>query len=209
MFWSKILVSVMLIVVSFNGCAYLSAVSIQGTWNPKNQMLGVKEPLFLETVNNEEFKKFLLEKKVNIRFDNEFGNSLNSLNENNILWVDNMGNIPTGYNDYTATSSKIIVTKEDVYIVSVPDVWIWSNKKLNNKNYKDFEYDVTRFDHFYQRSLQLNIESSKALNICNTIHPDLKCLTIKSRYNDIEKIKSIIDERVEYFKKLQADSAQK
>ena len=34
-------------------------------------------------------------------------------------------------------------------------------------------------------------------------------LRIKPRYNDIDKIKSIIDERVAYFKKLQADSAQK
>jgi len=218
MFWSKILVSVMLILIPLNGYATTDIIGaivigiIQETFAPHRQNLEVKKPLYLETVNNKEFKKFLLEK-----------NLIKGLKESDILWMDNAGNSYLASSDEDLSSSKILLTERDVYIISVSNVQ--KNKMtLNEKNYKLFDYDISNGKNFYQKQLKLHHDIKTTLINTEKLHIETSIndkilwtwvpednldLIIKSRYNDIEKIKSIIDERVEYFKKLQADSAQK
>jgi len=163
-------------------------------------------------VNNKEFKKFLLEK-----------NLIKGLKESDILWMDNAGNSYLASSDEDLSSSKILLTERDVYIISVSNVQ--KNKMtLNEKNYKLFDYDISNGKNFYQKQLKLHHDIKTTLINTEKLHIETSIndkilwtwvpednldLIIKSRYNDIEKIKSIIDERVEYFKKLQADSAQK
>jgi len=98
-------------------------------------------------------------------------------------------------------------------------------KGLTNKNYKNYEYKVRPLsDYFftekglmYSHNIITKIvenQNGKELDIENNIsnlpwsYGGWFSLSIKSRYNDIDKIKSIIDEQ-NYVKKLQADSAQK
>jgi len=214
MFWSKILVSVMLIMVVFSGCAEITEGFVAGVYTKKLQ--NDKEALYLETVNNDEFQKAFLAKKLKFfcldKYFHEkstiiFG--MNGLKQSDILLLDNAGN------EYLTKggvhSSKILLTKENIFI-------IYMINRGEKFNYKDADYGCKNTPYWYRQDVDTIQEVSAKITDDKVLHLEKNVnfyqqgsfrITIKSRYNDIEKIKSIIDERVEYFKKLQADSAQK
>jgi len=221
MSWSKMLVSALLIMVSFSGCAEM----ISGTlFNIVSPQFKKKEPFYLETVDNEEFKTALLANKLKLQLYPFNKNVVcgplasQSLKESDILLVDNSGD--TFYADWNGvTSEKIVVTKEGFAILDFTyDTWRDRDKPFDWHTIWYICHDVPYIypmDDGREMPLTATMGKDKVLYFKRPgVHfyqhgyvSDL--MRIKSRYNDIDKRKSIIDERVEYFKKLQADSAQK
>ena len=92
MSWNKMLVSAMLVMVLFSGCGEAVSIVIFKSVSPQFKQ---KEPAYLETVDNEEFKKALLANKLKLQLYPFEKNVVcgplasQSLKESDILLVDN------------------------------------------------------------------------------------------------------------------------
>lgn len=221
MFWNKMLVSALLIIVSFSGCGEMLSRVAFIVVSPQ---LKKNEPVYLETVDNEEFKKALLANKLKLwvyPFDKNVvcgPLASQSLKESDILLLDNSGD--TSYTDWDCIfSEKIIVTKEGFALLDFTyNTWRDRDKPFDWHTIRYICHDVPYIypmDDGRKMPLTATMGKDKALYFKRSgVHFYQNGyvrdgMSIKPRYNDIEKIKSIIDERVAYFKKLQADSAQK
>lgn len=147
--------------------------------------------VYLEKLDNDEFLEYILEKKL-----------INNLTKRSVIYIDNayVGG---------ANSSKLVFSKEFMYRI------------ITGKEYEDIKkYElgtnifVSKFK-YYEKEAYLHTEignsfSSKELFIFKLkLYPKWYekkkkyLMGIKSRYNNIHKIKEIIDERVAYFKSLE------
>lgn len=197
MYWIKKSFIVSFILIMFTGCAGEIAGNLTkeafGTLGAFD--LDKKEPMFLETVNNEEFKEFILKKDL-----------IKGLKKENILYLDNANNkYPSDPYSY-----KILLTKNSVYIIYTKNRrFLAILENLSYKNYKGFSYSIEQYTYkewymdtqiFANKVLQIimkKIDKKWYKQIVGHIHR----IKIKNRYNNIKKMKKIIDERVAYHKK--------
>jgi len=180
MYWIKKSLLFSFILVVFNGCnggvGYTMAKSMGYLPNPE------KGKVYLEKFDNDIFLEYILEHKF-----------IKGLKKKDVIYIDNSLGRPN--------STKIILTKKFIY------------KVLTFKNYKildqyDFKNDMILSKYKYvtkhtflktkldENTLYIYIRDKKG-----KWYLPKKWFSIGSRYNNIHKIKEIIDERVAYHKK--------
>jgi hypothetical protein len=196
--WIKKSLSIGFVIVIFSGCAeiVLKAIgdSVISSLIDIDFDLNENKPIFLESISNNEFKEFIIKNKV-----------INGLNPSEIIYIDNANNrYPSN-----PTSYKILLTQNAIYLILVDT---WQNiTRLNKNNYKEFDYSVSKKSYKdFEISTRIDVPSNEFLYIHYTAKKPKKWwqqshieFKIKHRYNDIKRIKEIIDERVAYYRKQQ------
>jgi hypothetical protein len=178
-----------------------------------------REAGILEKIPNDEFKNYIQSDEYNSTY-----------NLNNILYIDNINTevqrtAPAIYLPGCVCSRKIVIGKNRLYIFKIAN-GKWGYEELTIENYKqrklyieyvmDFnnkrDFDIsTRFIH---SNTGKYCENKKYFKSCNQLEITFKLreghhrylpytietMIINHRYNDIYKIKKILDERIEYYK---------
>jgi len=182
MYWIKKSLLVSFIFIIFNGCyggvGYTIAKHTGLVANPD------EGKVYLEKFDNDIFLEYILNK-----------NYINGLRKEDVIYVDN---VLAGVN-----SSKLIFTKNYLYEIF---------SGLNYKNIKNYELNksisITKEVYITQNTFLITKDKGDRLYVYR-VKKNTKWyektkkmyLVISSRYNNIKKIKQVIDERVAFHKK--------
>lgn len=176
MFWIKKSLFTILLSVIFSGCGYNEMVALGLVPDPS------KGKVYLERFENDEFLDYIIER-----------NYIEGLKKEDVIYMDQY---LSGHK-----ISKLIFTKTNWYTISTP----FDNETL--REYRRIQFNLFKST-YATKEFVLKTEIRKNKLFIKK-HYNLKWyelrlpmrMSILSRYNDIHKIKEVIDERVEYYKK--------
>lgn len=188
MYYIKKVCLICSLLVFFNGCTGQIVGELVTNSVSAGFELDAHKPIFLEEIENDEFQDFVINTKI-----------IKNIKKQDIIYLDNVNSRREG----NPISSKILLTNNYIYFIEV-DTWQYL-QRLNVDNYKKFDYNVYKYG-YNNNKIKTNIDKNLLIINISANNPkwyERKEFSkiIKQRYNNIHKIKEIIDERVAYHKK--------